>query len=138
MLHAQLDIMTVITNNRWISLCPVVAALIATSPAIALTYECHELERVSVAASGMMQPAYPGRELVFSRNASVIDSNGVFFHPKYLMTPLGEDGFRAFAQNDDRADIFRLEDGILFHSAIVNYGNEPSIQSQVFSCTVKR
>ena len=53
------------------------------------------------------------------------------------MTRLGEGG-RAYIKNDDRTDIFRLEDGVLFHSAIVKYGNEPSIQSQVFSCTVKR
>ena len=39
------------------------------------------------------------------------------------MTPLGEKGFRAYAENDDRTDIFRLEDGILFHSAIVKYGD---------------
>ena len=37
-----------------------------------------------------MQPAYPGRELVFTRNGNIIESNGVFFHQKYVMTPLGE------------------------------------------------
>ena len=79
-----------------------------------------------------------GLKLVFTRNGNIIKSNGVFFHQKYMMTPLGEEGFRAYAENDDRTDIFRLEDGILFHSAIVKYGDEPSVQSQVFSCALQR
>ena len=37
-----------------------------------------------------MQPAYPGRDLVFTRNGNIIESNGVFFHPEYVMTPLGK------------------------------------------------
>jgi hypothetical protein len=137
-MRSQLRRMKMITNSRWLALCNVTAALVFTSSANASTYECRELERVSVAAGGMMQPAYPGRELVFTRNGNIIESNGVFFHQKYVMTPLGEEGFRAYAENDDRTDIFRLEDGILFHSAIVKYGDEPSVQSQVFSCALRR
>ena len=72
------------------------------------------------------------------RDGNIIKSNGVFFHQKYVMTPLGEKGFRAYAENDDRTDIFRLEDDILFHSAIAKYGDEPSVQSQVFSCALRR
>ena len=60
------------------------------------------------------------------------------FIKKNVMTLLGEEGFRAYAENDGRTDIFRLEDGILFHSAIVKYGDEPSVQSQVFSCVLRR
>jgi hypothetical protein len=130
--------MKIFTNKRWLVLCAVTAGSIFAGLANASTYECHELERVSVSAGGMMQPAYPGRELVFTRDGNVIESNGVFFHPEYVVTPLGRGGFRAFAQNDDRADIFRLEHGILFHSALVNYGDQPSVQSQVFSCTFRR
>ena len=129
--------MKIFTIKRWLVLCAVTAGLIFAGLANASTYECRELERVSVSAGGMMQPAYPGRELVFTRDGNVIESNGVFFHPKYVMTPLREGGFRAFAQNHDRTDIFRPEDSIPFHSAIVKYGDEPSVQLQVFSCTLR-
>ena len=130
--------MKIFANKRWLVLRAVTAGLIFAGSANASTYECRELERVSVSAGGMMQPAYPGRQLVFTRDGNIIESNGVFFHPEYVMTPLGEGGFRAFAENDDRTDIFRLEGGILFHSAIVKYGDEPSVQSEVFSCTLRR
>ena len=89
--------MKIFTNKRWLVLCAVTAGLIFAGLANASTYECRELERVSVSAGGMMQPAYPGRELVFTRDGNVIESNGVFFHPEYVMTPLGRGGFRAFA-----------------------------------------
>ena len=94
--------------------------------------KCRELERVLVAAGYMMQPAYPGRELVFTRNGNIIECNGVFFRQKYMMTSLGGEGCRAYTENDEQTDMFRLKDGILLHSAIVKYGDEPSIQSQVF------
>ena len=99
-----------------------------------MKFECTEIERVSVAAAGMMQPAYPGRQINFTLDGDKITSNGVFFHARYNITQLGEDGFRGFAEDEQRTDIFHLKDNILFHSAIVHYGDEPSIQSQVFSC----
>ena len=37
-----------------------------------------------------MQPAYQERDLVFTRNGNIIKSNGVFFHPEYVKTPLGK------------------------------------------------
>ena len=37
-----------------------------------------------------MQPAYRGRNLVFTRNGNIIESNGVLFHPEYVKTPLGK------------------------------------------------
>jgi hypothetical protein len=106
----------------------------STQYASSMEYECTEIERVSVAAAGMMQPAYPGRQINFTLDGDKITSNGVFFHTRYDITPLGGDGFRGFAEDAQRTDIFRLENNVLFHSAIVHYGDEPSIQSQVFSC----
>ena len=85
-----------------------------------------------------MQPADPGRERVYTRFGDIIESNGVFFYQKYVTTPLSEEGFQAYAENDDQTDFFRLEDGTLFQSAIVKYGDEPSVQSQVFSCALRR
>jgi hypothetical protein len=121
-----------------------VVACLSVTPAIAsninpgmntnMKFECTEIERVSVAAAGMMQPAYPGRQINFTLDGDKITSNGVFFHARYDITLLDEDGFRGFAEDEQRTDIFRLKDNILFHSAIVHYGDEPSIQSQVFSC----
>ena len=37
-----------------------------------------------------MQTAYQGRNLVLTRNGNIIESNGVFFHPEYVKTPLGK------------------------------------------------
>lgn len=98
------------------------------------TFNCIELERVSLASSGSMRPVYEGRTLTFTREADIISANGVFYHDAYQITALSEDGFRAFAENADRSDLFRFEDGILLHAAIVKYGREPAIQSQVFRC----
>ena len=67
--------MKIFANKRWLVLCAVTAGLIFAGSANASTYECRELERVSVSAGGMMQPAYPGRELVFTRDGNVIESN---------------------------------------------------------------
>ena len=86
-MRSQLRRMKMITNSRWLVLCSVTTALVFTSLANVSTYECRELERVSVAAGGMMQPAYLGRKLVFTRKDNIIKSNGVFFHQKYVMNP---------------------------------------------------
>lgn len=98
------------------------------------TFNCVEIERVSLASSGSMRPVYEGRTLTFTRDQSNIQGDGVFYHKTYRITELGEDSFRAFAEDADRSDLFRFEDGILLHAAIVKYGREPAIQSQVFQC----
>jgi len=98
------------------------------------TFNCVELERVSLASSGSMRPVYEGRTLTFTKDEGIILGDGVFYHEAYEITALGEDGFRAFAEDADRSDLFRFEDGILLHAAIVKYGREPAIQSQVFRC----
>ena len=98
------------------------------------TYECKELERISLAAEGSMRPVYEGRAVTFTWNDQGFSGNGVFYHKDYAVTKLGENSFRASAENEDRSDLFRFEDGILLHAAIVKYGREPSIQSQVFEC----
>jgi len=83
-----------------------------------------------------MRPVYEGRSLTFTRTQDGFSADGVFYHQDYTVTTLGEDGFRAFAEDADRSDLFRLEDGVFMHTAIVKYGSEPSIQSQVFACEV--
>jgi hypothetical protein len=81
-----------------------------------------------------MRPVYEGRILTFTWADSGISGDGVFYHDAYDISSLGDDGFRAFAENSDRSDLFRFEEGILMHAAIVKYGRQPSIQSQVFRC----
>ena len=103
------------------------------------SYKCIELERVTVAGSGLMTPAYPGRSLTFIWDGATIEANGVFYHQNYEMSPFsdvnGNTGFKAFAVDEDRQDIFYFLNGQLFHTAIVSYGSEPSIQSEIFDCT---
>lgn len=117
-------------------MCKTVALLLFSSlPAQAAgTFTCTELERVSLAAEGSMRPVYEGRILTFTWADSGFSGDGVFYHDIYDISTLGDDGFRAFAENTDRSDLFRFEEGILMHAAIVKYGREPSIQSQVFRC----
>ena len=103
-----------------------------------LSYECIELERVTVANSGLMTPAYPGRTIKFTLGANKIEASGVFYHNEYdillFKDSRGNTGFKAFATSKDRQDIFHFFEGQLFHSAIVNYGESPSIQSEIFEC----
>ncbi|MDG1863724.1 MAG: hypothetical protein P8J02_11065 [Yoonia sp.] len=109
--------------------------LLAALPAHASgTFTCKELERVALAEGGSMRPMYEGRSLTFTWAESGFSGDGVFYHDTYEITPLGENGFRALAEDSDRSDLFRFEDGILMHAAIVKYRSEPSIQSQVFRC----
>lgn len=84
-----------------------------------------------------MRPVYEGREVTFTWDLDGITGDGVFYHDSYAIEALGAEGFRAVAQNADRADIFRFEEGVLMHAAIVKYGQAPSIQSQVFGCTAQ-
>ena len=103
-----------------------------------LSYECVELERVTIAETGLMTPAYPGRLLKFTLYNNKIVASGVFYHDVYNVTLLtdanGNNGFKAFASSTDRQDIFYFFNGQLFHSAIVNYGMKPSIQNNIFEC----
>jgi hypothetical protein len=77
------------------------------------------------------RPIYEGRSLTFTWAESGFSGHGVFHHDTYEIAPLGENGFRAFVENSDRSDLFRFEDGVLMHAAIVKYGSEPSIQPQL-------
>lgn len=98
------------------------------------TFACTQTDRVSLSAEGSMRPVFEGRMLTFTWSDSGFAGDGVFYHDSYAITPLGENGFRAIAENADRSDLFRFDDGILMHTAIVKYGPAPSIQSQVFRC----
>lgn len=82
-----------------------------------------------------MRPVYEDRVLNFTWSKGNLTGDGVFYHDDYAISPHGENGFRAHAKNEDRSDLFRFEDNILLHTAIVKYGRDPSIQSQVFRCT---
>ena len=63
------------------------------------SYKCIELERVTVAGSGLMTPAYPGRSLTFIWDGNTIQANGVFYHQNYEMASFadvnGNTGFKA-------------------------------------------
>lgn len=110
--------------------------LLSALPAYATgTFTCSQLERVSLAAEGSMRPVYEDRVLNFTWSQTGLSGDGVFYHDAYDISPHGANGFRARAENEDRSDVFRFEDNILMHTAIVKYGREPSIQSQVFRCT---
>lgn len=111
-----------------------ISAALPAGASVAFT--CNELERVSLSAAGSMRPVYEGRTLNFVWEEENLSGDGVFYHQSYSITAFGEGGFRAFAQHPDRSDLFRFEKGILMHTAIVKYGREPSIQSQIFECTV--
>ena len=71
-------------------------------------------------------------------SANKIEASGVFYHAEYNMSffedARGNTGFKAFASSIERQDIFHFFEGQLFHSAIVNYGKRPSIQSEIFEC----
>jgi|TARA_B110000977_G_scaffold61510_2_gene83678 hypothetical protein len=112
--------------------------ILFTTPLHALgMYNCVELERVSLAAEGSMRPMYQGRKLNFTWNKKGFLGGGVFYHNDYDITMIGDDGFSAYAKNPDRNDLFRFQENILMHTAIVNYRADPSVQSQVFRCKVE-
>lgn len=101
-----------------------------------ISFACTELDRVSLSAEGSMRPVYEGRALNFTWDEGGFSGDGVFYHDTYSINPSNDGGFRAFAENSDRSDLFRFENGILMHTAIVKYGRAPSIQSQLFECAV--
>jgi hypothetical protein len=112
-----------------------VALFALASPCAAKgSFICVELERVSLAEEGAMRPVFEGRQVNFTWTEDGFSGDGVFYHDSYEISSFGVDGFRAVAQDGDRSDVFQFNEGILMHAAIVNYGPEPSIQSQVFRC----
>ena len=116
----------------------IISSILITFPVHAFgTYNCIELHRVLLAAEGSVRPMYQGRNLNFTWNKKGFSGNGVFYHDNYDITMIDEDGFSAFAKNSERNDLFRFQENILMHTAIVNYRVDPSIQSQVFRCKVE-
>jgi hypothetical protein len=109
-----------------------------TSHAAAFT--CSEAQRHSFAVASSMTPAYPGRTINFTINGNEITADGVFFHTSYEVTYLSDQGgelsFRAHAADVDREDIFLFLKQTLYHTAIVNYGREPSIQLNILTCQI--
>ena len=83
--------------------------LATTSAAEALgTFNCEELDRVSLSAEGAMRPVYEGRSLAFTWTENNLSGDGVFYHTIYDIRRLGNGGFRATAENEDRSDVFRF------------------------------
>ena len=104
----------------------------------AASFSCKEAQRHSFAVESSMTPAYPGRTIDFTINGNEITADGVFFHTSYEVTYLSDQGgelsFRAHAADVDREDIFLFLKQTLYHTAIVNYGREPSIQLNILTC----
>lgn len=107
----------------------------------AASFSCSEAQRHSFAVASSMTPAYPGRTIDFTINGSDITADGVFFHTAYDVTYLSDQGadlsFRAHASDADREDIFLFTEQTLYHTAIVKYGREPSIQLDILTCQPK-
>jgi hypothetical protein len=107
----------------------------------AASFTCSEAQRHSFAVESSMTPAYPGRTINFTINGSEITADGVFFHTSYEVSYLSdqdaEPSFRAHASDADREDIFLFLKQTLYHTAIVNYGREPSIQLNILTCQPK-
>ena len=104
----------------------------------AKSYNCTEVKRHSFAFASSMTPAYPGRAINFSIEGNRITADGVFFHSEYDVDLFKNDdqniSFRAHAFDLDREDIFLFVENKLYHTAIVNYGREPSIQLNILEC----
>ena len=113
----------------------------APTTAHAATFTCSEAQRHSFAVTSSMTPAYPGRTINFTINGNEISADGVFFHTAYDVTYLSDQvddlSFRAHASDADREDIFLFTEQTLYHTAIVKYGREPSIQLNILTCQPK-
>jgi len=113
----------------------------APTTAHAATFTCSEAQRHSFAVASSMTPAYPGRTINFTINGNEIIADGVFFHTSYDVTYLSDHAddlsFRAHASDADREDIFLFTEQRLYHTAIVKYGREPSIQLNILTCQPK-
>ena len=113
----------------------------APTTAHAAAFTCSEAQRHSFAVASSMTPAYPGRTINFTINGNEIIADGVFFHTSYDVTYLSDQAddlsFRAHASDADREDIFLFTEQTLYHTAIVKYGREPSIQLNILTCQPK-
>ena len=111
---------------------------VAPTTAHAAAFTCSEAQRHSFAVASSMTPAYPGRTINFTINGNEITADGVFFHTSYDVTYLSDQAddlsFRAHASDVDREDIFLFTEQTLYHTAIVKYGREPSIQLNILTC----
>ena len=131
----SLRAMALLTSVRALSISVLVALPEAGR---ATSYNCIEIKRHSFAYASSMTPADPGRTVNFSIEGNKITANGVFFHSEYDFDLLKNKGqstsFRAHAFDVDREDIFLFIENKLYHTAIVNYGGEPSIQLNILEC----
>ena len=113
----------------------------AQTTANAASFTCSEAQRHSFAVASSMTPAYPGRTINFTINGNEITADGVFFHTSYDVTYLSNQAaklsFRARASDADREDIFLFTEQTLYHTAIVKYGLEPSLQLNILTCQPK-
>ena len=124
-------------------LCATMLLVMGSVPtsAHAASFTCSEAQRHSFAVASSMTPAYPGRTINFTINGNEISADGVFFHTSYDVTYLSDHAaelsFRARASDVDREDIFLFTEQTLYHTAIVKYGREPSIQLNILTCQPK-
>ena len=124
-------------------LCATLLLVMGTAPttAHAASFTCSEAQRHSFAIASSMTPAYPRRTINFTINGNEITADGVFFHTAYDVTYLSDQAddlsFRAHATDADREDIFLFTEQTLYHTAIVKYGREPSIQLNILTCQPK-
>ena len=56
-----------------------------------------------------MRPVYEGRPLNFTWDEDDFSGDDIFYHDAYSINPSDDGGFRAFAENSDRSDLFRFE-----------------------------
>ena len=130
-------------KGRAAVLCATLLFGMGTAPitAHAAAFTCSEAQRHSFAVASSMTPAYPGRTINFTINGNEISADGVFFHSTYDVTYLSDQAddmsFRAHASDADREDIFLFTEQTLYHTAIVKYGREPSIQLNILTCQPK-
>jgi len=121
--------------SRALSICVLVALPEAV---IAKSYNCIEVKRHSFAFDTSMTPAYPGRKINFSIEGNRIIADGLFFHSEYDVDMRKNSDqsiwFRAHAFDLDREDIFLFVKNTLYHTAIIYYGREPSIQLNILEC----
>ena len=112
----------------------------APTTAHAASFTCSEAQRHSFAVASSMTPAYPGRTINFTINGMKFPRM-VCFHSSYDVTYLSDHAaelsFRAHASDADREDIFLFTEQTLYHTAIVKYGRDPSIQLNILTCRPK-
>ena len=114
---------------------------VAAETASGATFTCIEEQRHSFVVGSSMTPTYPGRKINFTIKGNELTADGVFFHAAYNIRYLSDQAtdlsFRAHALDEDREDIFLFLEQTLYHTAIVKYGREPSIQLNILTCQQK-